>query len=72
MTDRPSLVSRPSHTLATCAHCGSNRITELWMTLADGSRVKLASCHLCEVKTWKDGDTVLTLSEVLTRARKQS
>lgn len=72
MNTPTSLVRRPSHTLTACAHCGSKQVTELSMTVADGSQLNLASCHRCEGRTWKDGQTVLELSEVLVRARKQA
>ncbi len=71
MTESRSLVGRPSHTLTICARCGSNRVTELAMTVADGSLLNLASCHRCETRIWKDGALVLSLDEVLGRARKQ-
>ncbi len=72
MSDQSSLVSRPSHTLTMCTHCGSNQVTELSMTVADGSLLSLSSCHRCEGRTWREGQTVLALSEVLARAHKRA
>lgn len=42
------------------------------MTVADGTTLTLVSCHRCEGRTWRDGETVLSLSDVLSRARKQT
>ncbi len=72
MNGPSSLVRRPSHTLPACDQCGSRHVTELSMTVADGSLLYLASCHRCEGRTWKDGDAVLTLDEVLARAAKRA
>ena len=65
-----SLVTTPSSTLATCAHCGGNRVMSITMTLTDGSEVDFASCHTCERKTWTQAGTGLPLPEVLRKARK--
>ncbi len=53
-----------------CAACGSDRLTEISMTLTDGSQVRFRSCHVCEHRTWSDAKDVLPLAGVLTRARK--
>lgn len=67
-----SLLHRQSHPRIPCAICGSTQVSHLSMTVADGSLLSLSSCHRCEGRTWRDGETVLPLSEVLARARKQS
>ncbi|MGB9377326.1 MAG: hypothetical protein WCB04_07415 [Mycobacteriales bacterium] len=67
-----SLLNLPPGGRNPCVACGSERVTELTMTVADGSLLSLAACHRCEVRTWKHGETVLELSEVLLRARKQA
>ena len=54
-----------------CAACGSERLTEISMTLTDGSRVHFSSCHVCEHRTWRNAqEGALSLDGVLTRARK--
>ena len=54
-----------------CAACGSDRLTEISMTLTDGSQVRFRSCQVCEHHTWIDAEEdVLPLAGVLTRARK--
>ncbi len=65
-----SLVTKSCRTTRQCMHCGSGRLTELSMTLTDGSAVDFASCHRCEGKTWSGVDGVLPLTSVLDRARK--
>ena len=40
-----SLVTTPARQLATCARCAGTRVTEITMTLTDGSVVDFASCH---------------------------
>ncbi|MGZ4665237.1 MAG: hypothetical protein ACXV5Q_09405 [Frankiaceae bacterium] len=54
-----------------CAACGSDRLTEISMTLTDGSQVRFRSCQVCEHRTWSDAEEdVLSLAGVLTRTRK--
>ena len=72
MPSLTSLVKTPAHQLATCTYCGSHRVTNVSMTLADGSLVDFASCHRCEGKRWSHGGGALPLATVLNRARKQS
>lgn len=67
-----SLLHLSAHSRTPCTACGSSQVSHLWMTVADGSLLSLASCHRCEGRTWRDGDTALQLSEVLARARKQA
>ena len=65
-----SLVTTPVSKLATCATCGSTRVTEITMTLTDGSIVDFASCHACETKSWKQAGVDLDITTVLGKAKK--
>ena len=65
-----SLVTTPASQLGTCAICTSTRITEIAMTLTDGSFVDFVSCHTCEVKSWKQDGIALDLTSVLRKAQK--
>ena len=65
-----SLVTTPTRELATCAHCTSNRVMSISMTLTDGTAVDFVSCHSCERKTWTETGTGLEVTDVLKRAQK--
>jgi hypothetical protein len=65
-----SLVTTPTHQLATCTRCTGTRVTEITMTLTDGSVVDFASCHTCEHKTWTQGGVTLDRPTVLAKAQK--
>ena len=65
-----SLVTTPSHKLATCVACGGTRVTHISMTLTDGSLVDFASCHSCEHKNWTESGTGLAVTDVLKKAQK--
>ena len=65
-----SLVTTPHNQLPSCDHCGSTRVTEISMTLTDGSPVRFASCHACEQKSWRQAGRVLDVQTVLTKAQK--
>ena len=65
-----SLVTTPVSQLGSCAACASNRVTEITMTLTDGSVVDFVSCHSCERKTWTQGGRLLDISAVLGKAQK--
>jgi hypothetical protein len=67
-----SLVTTPASKLGTCATCASTRITEITMTLTDGSVVDFLSCSRCERRTWTQSGTGLGLPDVLDKARKVS
>jgi len=68
--DLMSLVTTPASKLRTCASCSSNRVTEITMTLTDGSLVDFVSCHACETKSWKQNGVDLEISTVLGKAKK--
>ena len=65
-----SLVTTPASKLGTCATCASTRVTEITMTLTDGSIVDFVSCHSCETKSWKQNGRELDISTVLGKAQK--
>ena len=65
-----SLVTTPTHQLATCVACNGTRVTHISMTLTDGSQVDFASCHTCEHKSWTEAGTGLAVTDVLKKAQK--
>ena len=65
-----SLVTTPASKLATCSQCTGTRVTEITMTLTDGSTVDFTSCHTCETKTWTQDGVVLDRPTVLAKAQK--
>lgn len=65
-----SLVTTPTASLAICSTCSGNRVTEITMTLTDGSSVDFTSCHGCETKSWKQDGRELDISTVLGKAQK--
>ena len=66
-------LTQPEHRDASlgCASCGSPRITQLSMCLADGTPVVFVSCHVCEERSWHGAGGALTVDAVLDRSRKQ-
>ena len=65
-----SLVTTPASKLATCERCSGTRVTEITMTLTDGSVVDFASCHSCEHRTWRQDGRALDRTTVLAKAQK--
>ena len=65
-----SLVTTPACKLGSCSTCASTRVTEITMTLTDGSLVDFVSCHACETKSWKQDGVQLDFSSVLGKAQK--
>lgn len=65
-----SLVTTPASKLGCCPTCCSSRVTEITMTLTDGSVVDFLSCHGCEMKSWKQAGAVLDITTVLGKAKK--
>ena len=65
-----SLVTTPASKLGSCATCASTRVTQITMTLTDGSIVDFVSCHSCETKTWRQGGADLDITTVLGKATK--
>jgi hypothetical protein len=65
-----SLVTTPASKLGRCTTCASSRVTEITMTLTDGSVVDFVSCHSCERKSWTQGGRQLDIDCVLGKAQK--
>ncbi len=65
-----SLVTTPRSALSHCSQCDGTRVTEITMTLTDGSVVDFASCHTCEHKSWMQDGSPLDVSTVLAKATK--
>ena len=65
-----SLVTTPTRTLAVCGTCAGHRVTEITMTLTDGTSVDFTSCHSCETKSWKQAGSELDITTVLGKAQK--
>ncbi|GAB3685200.1 hypothetical protein [Angustibacter aerolatus] len=65
-----SLTQREARTDATCADCGSTRVTELSMSLTDGTPVDFVSCHVCGRRSWSHEGVELEVADVLDRTRK--
>jgi uncharacterized protein with PIN domain len=54
-----------------CHSCTSPLLTEISMTMTDGSLVDFVSCHKCETKSWKTAGQELPLDRVLSMAEKR-
>lgn len=65
-----SLTQRPAHEVDSCTACGSVRITQLSMSLTDGTPVDFTSCHVCAHRTWAHHGVELAVTDVLDRTRK--
>lgn len=66
-----SLTQASHRETAACGSCGSERVTQLSMSLTDGTPVRFVSCHVCEDRTWLSSAGPLTVDAVLDRTRKQ-
>ena len=66
-----SLTQAAHRETATCGPCGSERVTQLSMSLTDGTPVRFVSCHVCEERTWTSDAGPITVDAVLDRTRKQ-
>ena len=58
-------VNRPQ-----CAVCSSERVTRIGLELEDGSQVDFTNCLDCDHRVWQQGDDVLSVEKVLTKARR--
>ena len=70
-----SLTQPENRSQRRCAACSSDRVTELAMTLTDGTPVRFVSCRSCEHRSWLSDEeatagTALPITQVLERARK--
>jgi transcription elongation factor Elf1 len=66
-----SLTQASHRETAACGHCGSERVTQLSMSLTDGTPVRFVSCHVCEERSWMSASGPITVDAVLDRTRKQ-
>lgn len=66
-----SLTQAAHRETAACEHCGSERVTQLSMSLTDGTPVRFVSCHVCEERSWMSASGPITVDAVLDRTRKQ-
>jgi formate dehydrogenase maturation protein FdhE len=66
-----SLTQAAHRETAACGNCGSERVTQLSMSLTDGTPVRFVSCHVCEERSWMSATGPITVDAVLDRARKQ-
>jgi hypothetical protein len=65
-----SLTQPGARTGATCRMCNSERVTRISMELTDGSPVDFTSCLDCEHRTWEQGEDLLSVDRVLTKAQR--
>lgn len=65
-----SLVTTPARARAVCGRCAGSRVTEIRMTLTDGTPVDFTSCHSCEARSWKQAGRELDIATVLGKAQK--
>ena len=54
-----------------CQACESKAVTQISITMADGSIVEFTSCHACEAKSYRSGDEELPLEKVLALASRR-
>ncbi len=66
-----SLTQPGARSGAGCRACGSIRVTQIAMSLTDGSPVEFTSCHNCEHRTWTEHGAPLAVNHVLDKARKR-
>jgi hypothetical protein len=67
---RASLTQKGARSGATCEICGDDRLTELTLTLTDGSLVHFTACQHCEARTWRQADRDLSFDAVIEKTRK--
>jgi hypothetical protein len=65
-----SLVHPEARRGMACRNCGSSRVTQIGMTLTDGSAVQFAFCRVCEHRSWVQDDAALAFDRVLDKTRK--
>lgn len=69
-TTPSSLTQVPRHQLPQCPSCSSTRLTQIGMTLTDGTPVQFTSCHACSHRTWTEDGTALAIDTVLAKAQR--
>jgi hypothetical protein len=65
-----SLIHPDARRGSACRSCNSDRLTEIGMTLTDGSRVDFMFCHVCEHRVWIEDEVPLPFDSVLNKTRK--
>ena len=71
VTPLGSLTQPAARTDSRCDACGSDRLTELAMTLTDATPVRFVSCRACEHRSWRGlAGEELPITQVLDRTRK--
>lgn len=66
-----SLTQRGTHR-GHCDQCGSERVTEISMTLADQTPVRFVHCLACEAQGWHAEDSGISRDRVLAKASARS
>jgi DNA-directed RNA polymerase subunit M/transcription elongation factor TFIIS len=69
-TTPSSLVKLVDSQREKCPRCESTRLTEIAMTLTDGSPVQFTSCRHCEYRAWTQSGQVLEVASVISKATK--
>ena len=69
-TTPSSLVKLSDKLREKCPVCASPRLTEIAMTLTDGSPVQFTSCRHCEYRAWTQAGEVLEVDSVISKATK--
>ncbi|MDX6205870.1 MAG: hypothetical protein QOF39_1927 [Frankiales bacterium] len=69
-TTPSSLVKLSDARREKCPRCESPRLTEIAMTLTDGSPVQFTSCRHCEYRAWTQAGQVLQVDSVISKATK--
>ncbi|BEP14661.1 hypothetical protein acdb102_29720 [Acidothermaceae bacterium B102] len=69
-TTPSSLVKLSDSQREKCPMCESPRLTEISMTLTDGSPVQFTSCRHCEYRAWTQSGEVLQVDSVISKATK--
>jgi DNA-directed RNA polymerase subunit M/transcription elongation factor TFIIS len=69
-TTPSSLVKLADSQREKCPACQSPRLTEIAMTLTDGSPVQFTSCRHCEYRAWTQAGLVLPVDLVISKATK--
>lgn len=67
-----SLTQRDARSDSACTECASPRVTQLTMSLTDGTPVDFTSCRVCSHKSWSHDGIELTVTDILARTRKAS
>jgi hypothetical protein len=69
-TTPSSLVKLADSQRPKCPACSSPRLTEIAMTLTDGSPVQFTACRHCEYRAWTEFGRELAVDSVISKATK--